>query len=284
MQRIIIVILAIALAGAAHAQNSVYEKSDSMRVVQLLADAPALSSTTEYMDYFGHKLTGIPYVAKTLEVGSTEKLVVNMRQIDCTTFTENALALSLCAMNGRSTFRDFMYYLRNIRYKGGKVAYENRLHYFSSWINANSMESIVKEMTSRSSLATAKRALGNSGYMSTHPQYYPQLQRDTSLIRKIKIAEDSLAKRAYAYIPKNQLKNYTLLKKVIKNGDIIAIVTSKAGLDTSHIGIASWHKDGTLHLLNASQIHKKVIDEPMTLYTYMQKHPSQLGIRVIHPM
>jgi hypothetical protein len=35
-----------------------------------------------------------------------------------------------------------------------------------------------------------------------------------------------------------------------------------------------------LHLLNASSIHKKVIDEPMTLYTYMHKHPVQIGIRV----
>ena len=57
--------------------------------------------------------------------------------------------------------------------------------------------------------------------------------------------------------------------------------TSKAGLDVSHVGFAVWGKDGRLHLLNASSIHKKVILEPMTLYQYMQKHPSQTGIRVI---
>ena len=67
----------------------------------------------------------------------------------------------------------------------------------------------------------------------------------------------------------------------IRDGDIIAITTSKAGLDVSHVGFAVWGKDGRLHLLNASSIHKKVILEPMTLYQYMQKHPSQTGIRVI---
>ncbi|MBQ2498070.1 MAG: DUF1460 domain-containing protein, partial [Prevotella sp.] len=56
--------------------------------------------------------------------------------------------------------------------------------------------------------------------------------------------------------------------------------TSKKGLDTSHVGIAVWHKDG-LHLLNASMIHKKVVEEPMTLKQYMQKHLSQTGIRVV---
>lgn len=57
------------------------------------------------------------------------------------------------------------------------------------------------------------------------------------------------------------------------------MITNKKGLDTTHIGIASWHQDG-LHMLNASSIHKKVIDEPMLLRTYMMKHPSQIGIRV----
>ena len=60
-----------------------------------------------------------------------------------------------------------------------------------------------------------------------------------------------------------------------------AIVTRKDGLDTSHIGFAQWGHDNRLHLLNASQIHRQVISEPMTLYQYMAKHPSQLGIRVI---
>ena len=57
------------------------------------------------------------------------------------------------------------------------------------------------------------------------------------------------------------------------------IITNKKGLDTTHIGLASWHADG-LHLLNASSIHHRVIDEPMLLRTYMSKHPVQTGIRV----
>jgi hypothetical protein len=61
------------------------------------------------------------------------------------------------------------------------------------------------------------------------------------------------------------------------------MITNKKGLDTSHIGIASWHKDG-LHMLNASSVHKKVIEEPMTLFKYMQKHPSQIGVRVVRPL
>ena len=70
------------------------------------------------------------------------------------------------------------------------------------------------------------------------------------------------------------------MRNAIQDGDIIAITTKKKGLDTSHIGFAIWHLDG-LHFINASQIHKKVVEEPMTLYDYMQKHPSQKGIRIV---
>ena len=68
--------------------------------------------------------------------------------------------------------------------------------------------------------------------------------------------------------------------ETIHDGDILAIVTRKKGLDTSHLGFAVWQK-GCLHLLNASSIHKKVVLEPMTLSEYMKKHPSQLGVRVV---
>ena len=85
--------------------------------------------------------------------------------------------------------------------------------------------------------------------------------------------------KRYRYVPKGKIANTAVFRNAIHDGDIIAIITNKKGLDTTHIGIASWHEDG-LHLLNASSIHKKVIDEPMTLYTYMHKHPVQIGIRV----
>ena len=87
------------------------------------------------------------------------------------------------------------------------------------------------------------------------------------------------------YSPRAQLnKGKQTPLGLIQDGDILAIVTRKQGLDTSHIGFALWGKDGKLHLLNASQIHKKVVLEPMTLFDYMGKHPTQLGIRVIEVM
>ena len=80
------------------------------------------------------------------------------------------------------------------------------------------------------------------------------------------------------YVPLSLLDKGKDVLETIHDGDILAIVTRKKGLDTSHLGFAVWQK-GCLHLLNASSIHKKVVLEPMTLSEYMKKHPSQLGVR-----
>lgn len=267
-------------AVASMAQSLVYEKADSLKVMELLSVAPEGKGMNEYMIFFGNALQGTPYVAKTLEVGNKENLIINLRELDCTTFTENVLSLSLCANNNKKTFLDFANYIRLIRYQNGHIAYPTRLHYFTSWIEENEKNGFVKEVSANMAPFSAIQTL-NINFMSQHSELYPALVRDTTLTSIIRETENTLTGRKYRYIPKSQLANYKLLRKYIHSGDIIAILTKKSGLDTSHIGIASWHKDGTLHLLNASQIHKKVVDEPMTLFTYMQKHPSQIGIRCI---
>lgn len=64
------------------------------------------------------------------------------------------------------------------------------------------------------------------------------------------------------------------------DGDIIAIVGGKQGIDIAHLGFAVWRSDG-LHLLNASMLHGKVVEEPMTLRQYLGKHKTHKGIRIV---
>lgn len=116
--------------------------------------------------------------------------------------------------------------------------------------------------------------------MSTNPQYYKQLKNDTAMVAKIKEAEMRISGTAVNYIPKSLLNNGKDLLGDIKDGDIIALITNKKGLEISHVGIAVW-KNGKLHLLNASSLKHKVILDTQTLYEYQKTRKSQLGIRVI---
>ena len=261
------------------AEAQQYTKKDSVRVMELFAEAKRQKSDTNWMLFFGRKLCGVPYVAKTLEINKEERLIVNLRQLDCLTLVENALALSLCMKNNQADFKNFCRFLRLIRYRQGRISYIDRLHYFTDWIEDNTALGFVKERSFSKDIPTAKQTL-KIDYITTHTPYYPMLVAHPEWTSDIAKSERALTGKTYFYIPKNRIADNDSFRKTIKNGDILAITTSKKGLDTSHVGIAVWHKDG-LHLLNASMIHKKVVEEPMTLKQYMQKHLSQTGIRVI---
>ncbi|MDE6633665.1 MAG: DUF1460 domain-containing protein, partial [Bacteroidaceae bacterium] len=147
-------------------------------------------------------------------------------------------------------------------------------------IASNERQGIVSER--KLPAAISRTQVIDIHYMSRYPHLYPMLHGDSLAQAEIRKYEKEYEGRQVRYVPLAQLdKSPSSDLGVIQDGDILAIVTRKDGLDTSHIGFALWGKDNRLHLLNASQIHKKVVLEPMTLYQYMRKHPSQLGVRVI---
>lgn len=280
MNRILISIILLAYTLGIHAEGICYTKADSIKVVSLLREGQ--SQKSNLMLYYGKKLQGIPYVASTLEVNTTEQLVVNMRQMDCTTFVETVLALALTTQQQSTSFADYCANLTRIRYRNGKRdGYTSRNHYFLWWMDSNKQLGIID--TPAITSAVARKQTININYMSTHSTAYAMLKGKKKDIESIARMEKASKGRTVTYIPAEKVGLTKKQLPCVKDGDILAIATKKAGLDTSHIGIASWGKDGRLHLLNASQIHKKVILEPMTLREYMKKHPSQLGVWVLRP-
>lgn len=282
MKQILLSLFLAISSVCAAAQDIVCQQSDRQKIETLLKDASKMPASTNWMMHFARQFFDVPYVGGTLDKDKEERLIVNLRELDCTTYVETVLALAMCARNGETTFNDYCHHLCDVRYIDGKVAYVNRQHYFTVWIEDNISQGIVSRVEDKSAF-TATQTL-HVDYMTTHVSSYKMLSAHKEWLPGIRKMEQQMKGRKYKYIPKSALKptaqNNSKLRKIIKDGDIIAILTSKKGLDTTHIGIASWHKDG-LHLINASSIHKKVVDEPMTFYDYMQRHPSQIGIRVV---
>ncbi len=259
-------------------EDSRYERADSICIVKLLNEARQLPDTTNWMLYFGRSFIGKPYVGKTLDREMEEHLVVNTRELDCTTFVETVLALDQCMRSHTYGFDDFLVQLRRIRYVDGEMSYVNRQHYFTVWIDNNQKMGIVSDIQSPNPPFTAVQQL-KVNWMTTHIKDYPQLGAHPEWVDGIRRMEQGITGGKRRYIPKGIIANTRLFRQTIHDGDVLVILTSKAGLDTSHIGIAAWHKDG-LHLLNASYLRHKVVEEPQTLYQYMQGQRAQTGIRV----
>lgn len=225
----------------------------------------------------GKTFKGTPYVAKTLEIGETETLVVNLHGLDCTTYIENILAFGLLLRDGKSDFDSFAKTLKTIRYKDGKLdGYGSRLHYFSEWISNNEEKGLVKDITSELGGVEINKEIN---FMGTHRELYPFL-KDDSNFDKIIETEKKLAERTFCYLPQDQIEAN---EHLIQTGDIIALATSINGLDVTHTGIATREKDGRIHLLHASTGSMEVEVSKLPLAEYLKGVKKNIGILIARP-
>ncbi|PIB28620.1 N-acetylmuramoyl-L-alanine amidase-like domain-containing protein [Maribacter sp. 4G9] len=219
-----------------------------------------------------------PYVAKTLEIGDTETLVVNLQGLDCTTFVENVLAFSLMLKEGKTSFDDFTKNLETIRYKDGNLeGYTSRLHYFSEWIANNAEKGLLKDITGE---IGGKEITKDINFMSEHRDLYPFLADDTNF-EKIKASEKYLNSQPICVLAQDQIAEN---EHLIQSGDIIALATSINGLDVTHTGIATREADGRIHLLHASTGSMEVEVSEKPLAEYLIKIKGNTGIMVARPL
>ncbi|HWP81369.1 MAG TPA: N-acetylmuramoyl-L-alanine amidase-like domain-containing protein [Bacteroidota bacterium] len=226
----------------------------------------------------GKSFLGTDYLAHALEVPGEERLVVNLRGLDCVSLCENALVFARCVKLGKTSFEDYKAQLQFIRYRGGIIdQYPSRLHYFSDWIFDNGKKGVLRNMTREFG---GERYLKPVNFMSTHPQAYRQLRERPEFVEMIKQQEKEISQREMFHISKNRIKE---IEKNIDGGDMLAITTSIEGLDVSHTGIAVW-KEERLHMLHAPDVGFKVTITDLPLAEYLQTFKRQMGIIVARPL
>ena len=141
---------------------------------------------------------GTPYVASTLEK-EPEGLVVNLRELDCTTFAETVLALSRTLREEKTTFENFCENLQQLRYRDGTIHdYTDRLHYMTDWFYENERKGIVKDMGREIGGASLPLDLS---FISTHPDSYKQLKNHPEREKQMAYNE------AHGITPKQVMKN-----------------------------------------------------------------------------
>ncbi len=272
----IILICTFALPTGAKAQvRCHYEAIDSIFIEQLLKEG-----NTDML-YYARRLSGRYSVAHMPEVfPDDERLVINTRQFDCTTFVEFVAAMTLCARHGETTFGQLCAQLQRLRYWNGICkGYTSRKLYFSDWIRDNSRLGLVKELHSPKPPFTGIQTV-KANYMTQHPDDYLPLKLHPDLLTEVARQEKQLSGMQFRYIPKEEINNTELMRETVHDGDIMTIVTQKPGLDVQHLSIAVWRNNG-LHMFHASSLRKKVTEESIPLRRYLDQRKSCLGIRVI---
>lgn len=254
-------------------------ENDTIKINNLLAEGlhSGLKTANELVVFYAHKLEGTPYVGHTLE-GEEEKLTINIDELDCTTFVETLYALSRTTLSGRYSWRDYAQNLENLRYRHGEMGdYSSRLHYMSDWIIDNSNRGNIVDVTS--DIACVRYKIKDINFMSTHRNSYVSLKSDDVMLEKIRNFEIGYRNHRFPYIKKEQL-NSKDVRKVVKRGDFVGLVTRTEGLDISHLGIIELDAKGNPVLLDASSRGKKVMLEPVDLRTQLSKSKDTEGVRI----
>jgi len=218
-----------------------------------------------------------PYVGASLENGIDEKLVINLRQFDCTTFAESTLALARTVKLKKTDFESFAAELQKIRYRDGiRNKYPSRLHYFSEWIQNNEKKGIVSGTVNQNGAKSDKVI----NYICTHPSDYPVLKEHPELIAAIAQQEKDLSGKGFMYFPKSDISS---LYRNLKQGDIVALTSSIDGIDVNHVGIIM--KKGTeFYLLHASSSGKKVLVSESLITDFLKPASKNNGIIIARPI
>ncbi|MDR9415204.1 MAG: DUF1460 domain-containing protein [Gracilimonas sp.] len=259
-------------------ENVVYSEQDVAIFTDIVQKFEGKSDTSisALIPEIGKHFLGKEYVAHALEVTDQEKLIVNLRDLDCTTYAENLLAIARTLKSDQVNFESYVKELEKIRYRDGKQGdYPTRLHYFSEWIYDNAENNLVSTPADSFGKPFSK----NINFMSTHPNSYKHLQQNPAFISVVKEQEELISDRNYFYIPKETLPQKMHL---LREGDIIGLTTNIDGLDVSHVGILV-KVDGDFHLMHASQSNLKVEVSDDPLMSFLKPNSSNSGIMIARP-
>lgn len=278
INRIIAFTLGLSAALSMGAQGTRWnnEATDTLKINNLLAKAERFKNPQERVYAVAKEFLDAPYAAGTLESANGEALTVNLSQVDCTTLIDNIVAIGITAGEGRNSWRDFVYNLERIRYRGGSVnGYASRLHYISDWIVDNTHRGNFEEVTNRSDLATYE--VKTIDFMSQNRELYPALSDSATYV---KVKEMEIGYRSHRYPMIKTQRVAKAAKTFLRTGDIVALCTGKKGLDVSHMGIVVIDEKGVAHLLHASSKKGRVTLDSVPLERYLTQNRLS-GIRVI---
>ncbi len=208
----------------------------------LIQESKKYENRNDRIDYISQRFLSTPYKDKTLigDKDLPEKLVINLENVDCFTFLDYVLSLSIV-----DNVNDFFKKLKFIRYESGKVDFKTRNHFFSQWIDNNA--DYLFDISNR-------------------------FENSVCLIKEFNKKKDgeywvkgiAPFKKEVCYIPKDTVLSKSFNSN-FRNGDIIGFHTDLEGLDVTHLGIISI-QDSEIYLRHATPKYQEVVDEKLEAY------------------
>jgi len=239
------------------------EESPGLIIKELLNNIPENSAISNKALIIAKKLKNKAYQSDPLGEGGADDIdkdpIWDLNQFDCVTYIEQVYALA-----SSKNADDFQDHLNKIRYKGGKISFVTRNHFFTSdWIlnNSRNFMDVTPILISPQNLQSETRRLFKKSFFGKH---------------QITANDQSYSQ---FFIPKSKSPE-AFLK--MKSGDIIAFVGKIDSIFVIHTGLIEIKEKTNPVLWHASSKHKKVVDE--NLAAYLNRRNPVIGFIVLRPV
>lgn len=190
--------------------------------------------------------------------------LVDFAHVDCLTFCEQVLALTLA-----DNYSDMFARLQRLRYRAGEIDIRRRNHFMlADWLpnNAWLVENITATLGHELCAAMTKtinrvEILQKKGLPAQELTAIPPPQALT-----------------IQYIPE---VNLPAIKAKLRGGEIAVVIQSRPGIFAAHLGFILRDRTGRVFFRNASARRgvKKVVDENFDdLVTFLKRNPSWVGM------
>jgi hypothetical protein len=210
-----------------------------------LSESVKIKDAGSRINFISGRFLNTAYRESTLigDKNTPEVFVINLEGVDCFTFIDYIEAMRLSG-----SFSEFRENVKKVRYREGKVAFENRNHFFTDWRESNS--AIVDDVTVKVGDQKTERVT----------KILNKKEDGTHLLPGIRPVQ-----REIEYIPSVAVDD-TVFNE-LKTGDYAGIYSGIMGLDVSHVGIII--RDGNSIIFrhaSAGTNHRKVVDQVFKVY------------------
>jgi len=220
-------------------------------------------SNAQKMDYFSERFLGAPYEL-TCEAEGENGLyetqpLCNLRQVNCMTYCEIVLALSLS-----SSYEEFFNVLQHVRYDHGIISMETRNHYtMADWLPANAwcLEDVTRQTGGVAAQPLTRTISHRTFFGKKGITDLPVVRPD----RRVTID----------YIPLGDLAS---CEARLQSGDIVALIQNKPDIFSAHMLLIIKNEKGTF-FRHASMSAGHVLDQPFAEYiASLKKKPLYQGM------
>lgn len=220
-------------------------------------------TNNQKMAYYSERFLGAPYELRCEGDGEYAKYekwpLLNFKQVNCMTYCEIVLALSLS-----DYYEEMFNALQHIRYRYGIIGMATRNHYtMADWLPANAwcLDDVSRKIGGDDT-AQLTRTISHQTFFADKgitdiPVHLPERQVTIDYVPLAKLAQ--------------HVAN-------LKSGDIVALIQDRAGIFSAHM-LLIIKKNGQTCFRHASMAAGKVLDSPFDEYIAdLLKKPKYLGM------